>query len=128
MANFLDRIQPQLYAIFRIVLGFLFLWHGMSKLFGFPGGSHEAPAYITYVAGPIELVGGILVMMGLFSRWAAFVCSGLMAAAYWMAHGMTSVLPYTNDGEMAVLYCFAFLLISSHGSGIWSADAARSGA
>ena len=128
MASFLNRIQPHSYAMFRMVVGFLFLWHGMTKLFGFPGGASEAPAFIIYVAGPIELVGGILVMIGLFSRWAAFLCSGLMAAAYWMEHGTTSVLPYLNDGEMAAFYCFAFLLISSHGSGIWSADAARSSA
>ena len=127
MNVFLNRIQTQSYALFRIVLGFLFLWHGMSKLFGFPDAS-GAPAFVTYVAGPIELVGGILVMIGLFARWAAFLCSGLMAFAYWMAHGMTSILPYSNDGEMAVFYCFAFLLIASHGSGVWSADAARSGA
>ncbi len=128
MANFLDRIQPHAYAIFRIVVGFLFLWHGMAKLFGFPGGGSEAPAFVIYVGGPIELVGGILVMIGLFARWAAFLCSGMMAVAYWMAHGTTSFLPYSNDGEMAAFYCFAFLLVACHGSGIWSADAARSGA
>ena len=70
-------------------------------------------------------VPGILVMIGLFTGWAAFLCSGLMAAAYWMAHGTQALLPIQNMGELAVLYCFTFLYISSQGFGIWSVDAAR---
>jgi len=128
MTNFMERYQPNVYALLRIVTGFLFLWHGMQKLFGFPGEPHSGiPAFVTYIGGPIELVGGTLVMIGLFSRWAAFLCSGFMAAAYWMAHGTESLLPLLNDGEMAALYCFVFLFISTRGSGIWSLDALRSG-
>jgi putative oxidoreductase len=100
----------------------------MQLLFGFPGTVPAgAPPFVLYTAGPIELIGGILVMIGLFTRWAAFLCSGLMAFAYWMAHGLNALLPILNQGELAVLYCFAFLFISARGPGIWSADAARGG-
>ena len=78
-----------------------------------------------YVAGPIELIGGILVMIGLFTRWSAFLCSGLMAAAYWMAHGLKNLFPLLNGGELAILYCFVFLFIAARGPGIWSVDASR---
>jgi putative oxidoreductase len=126
MANFMSRFASQTYALMRIVAGFMFLWHGMQKLFGFPGEAHEgAPAFIVYGAGPIELFGGLLVMLGLFTRWAAVLCSGLMASAYWTAHGTTAFLPVLNGGELAVLYCFVFLLISAQGPGIWSLDRAR---
>jgi putative oxidoreductase len=122
----LARYEPQVYALFRIVVGFLFLWHGVQKLFGFPPSSHgDVPAFVTWVAGPIELVGGALVMIGLLGGWAAFLCSGTMAAAYFMAHQPQGLLPIQNQGEMAVLYCFAFLLIAARGSGIWSVDAMR---
>ena len=75
-----------------------------------------------YSAGTIEMVGGVLVMIGLFTRPAAFICSGTMAAAYWMAHGMNSVFPILNKGELAALFCFAFLYIAVRGAGIWSVD------
>jgi len=127
MTAFMERFGSQTYALLRIVSGLLFLWHGTQKLFGFPLEAHAgAPAHVTYVAGPIELVGGALVALGLFTRWAAFVCSGLMASAYWIAHGTKALLPIQNGGEMAALYCFVFLCISAHGSGIWSVDGARS--
>ena len=71
----------------------------------------------------MELVGGLLVMLGLFTRPGAFVCSGQMAVAYWMAHGTNTVLPIVNGGELAVLYCFTFLFISAKGAGQWSLDA-----
>lgn len=116
------------YAVLRIVSGFLFLWHGSQKLLGFPGGMPGgAPAFVLWVAGPIELIGGALIMVGLFTRWAAFVASGLMASAYWMAHGLKAPLPIQNQGELAALYCFVFLLISAQGAGIWSVDGSRSG-
>lgn len=119
----LSGYRAQTYALMRIVTGFLFLWHGMSKLFGFPTPvPAEAPAFVLYVAGPIELIGGVLVMIGLFTRWTAFLCSGLMAFAYWMAHGFKALLPVQNGGELAALYCFVLLYIAAAGAGIWSVD------
>ena len=128
MAFILDRFGKETHASLRIVAGLLFLWHGTQKLFGFPAPPPEAPAFVIYVAGSIELAGGTLVMLGLFTRQAAFMCSGLMAAAYWMAHGTNDLFPLNNHGELAVLYCFVFLFLAAHGSGIWSVDAARQGA
>ena len=128
MASFMAPFSAQLYAVMRMVFGFTFLWHGSQKLFGFPGAVPEGiPDAVLYIAGPIELFGGVLVMIGLMTRWSAFLCSGLMAAAYWIAHGTQAVLPQMNGGELAVLYCFGFLFISAHGGGIWSVDAARAG-
>jgi putative oxidoreductase len=119
----LRAYEPQTYALLRIVTGFLFLWHGMQKLFGFPGEMPPGvPAFIIWIAGPIELVGGILVMIGLFTRSAAFLASGLMAFAYWMGHGTKALLPVVNQGELAVIYCFAFLFIAARGAGIWSLE------
>ena len=121
--EFMKAREAEVYAAMRIVTGFLFLWHGMQKLFGFPGEMPPGvPAFIIWVAGPIELIGGILVMIGLFTRPAAFVSSGLMAFAYWMGHGMKALLPVQNQGELAALYCFVFLYIASRGGGIWSVD------
>ena len=126
MKPFMSSYNSQGYALMRIVVGFLFLWHGAQKLFGIPSPiPGEIPAFITYVAGPIELIGGTLVMIGLFTRRAAFLASGQMAAAYWMAHGTKAVLPIQNAGELAALYCFVFLFISTQGGGIWSIDAAQ---
>ena len=123
---FMKSFTVQTYALMRIVAGLLFLWHGTQKLFGFPvARPAELPAFVTFIAGPIELVGGTLVMMGLLTRWAAFLCSGLMAAAYWMAHGSKALFPLVNGGELAVLYCFVFLFISAQGPGVWSMDDAR---
>jgi putative oxidoreductase len=128
MKSFMSNYSSSCYALMRIVAGFLFLWHGVQKLFGFPAGMPAGvPAFITYVAGPIELVGGILIMIGLFTNYAAFLASGLMAFAYWMAHGTKALLPLQNNGELAALYCFVFLFIAAQGSGIWSVDSLRSG-
>ncbi len=125
MPPFMKPWTQQTYALMRIVTGLLFVWHGTQKLFSFPSAPPDIPAFVTYVAGPIELVGGALVMVGLFTGWAAFLCSGLMAAAYWMAHATRALFPILNGGELAALYCFIFLFISAYGSGIWSVDAAR---
>jgi putative oxidoreductase len=125
MASFMAPYSAQTYALLRIVVGFLFLWHGVQKLFGFPEGMPDGvPAHIIWVAGPIELLGGLFVMVGFLTRWSAFLCSGTMAAAYWMAHGLNAPLPIQNHGELAVLYCFAFLYIAAHGPGIWSVEGA----
>jgi len=128
MKSFMSQYSSHCYALLRIVAGFLFLWHGVQKLFGFPAAMPPGvPAFITYVAGPIELVGGILIMIGLFTNYAAFLASGLMAFAYWMAHGTKALLPLQNNGELAALYCFVFLFIASQGSGVWSVDSLRRG-
>ena len=128
MVDFMKPFAPQLYAAFRIVLGFNFLWHGAQKLLGFPPGAPEGmPAFIKFVAGPIELVGGGLILIGLMTRPAAFLCSGTMAAAYWMAHGLKAPLPIQNGGELAMIYCFAFLFVSAQGAGIWSVDGGDAG-
>jgi putative oxidoreductase len=126
MPAFIKSWDDQIYALLRIVTGLLFLWHGLQKLLGFPSAlPGEVPAFIIYGAGPIELFGGVLVMIGLLTRWAAFVCSGLMASAYWMAHGFRALFPIENQGELAALYCFVFLFIAAKGAGIWSVDASR---
>lgn len=128
MQSFMHPYASRTYALMRIVTGFLFLWHGTQKLLSVPmPPPQQLPQFVIAVAGPIELIGGTLVMIGLVTSWAAFLCSGLMAAAYWMAHGTQALLPIQNMGELAALYCFVFLYISSHGSGIWSVDAARKG-
>jgi len=124
MKPFMTAFNAHCYALMRIVAGFLFLWHGSQKLFDFPSAMPGGvPAFIIYVAGPIELIGGILIMIGLFTHWAALLASGEMAVAYWMAHGTKALLPFLNNGELAVLYCFVFLFISTQGGGIWSVDA-----
>lgn len=123
MVDFMKAYEAQSYAAMRIVTGLLFLWHGTQKLFGFPAEvPSSAPAWILYTAGPIELIGGVLVMIGLMTRPAAFLCSGTMAVAYWMAHGFQAIFPLNNGGELAALYCFVFLFIAARGPGIWSID------
>jgi putative oxidoreductase len=126
MARFMAPLSDYTYAALRVVTGLLFMFHGSQKLLGWPVPPMDGmPPFITYIAGPIELIGGALVMVGLMTRWAAFVSSGLMAAAYWMAHGTHALYPMLNGGELAIVFCFAFLYISSHGPGIWSLDAMR---
>ena len=126
MAEFMKPYNSQTYALMRIIVGLLFLCHGLSKLFHFPTAPPPgAPAFVIYGAGSIELVCGALVAVGLLTHWAAFIASGQMAVAYWLAHGTKSLLPIANQGELAVLYCFVFLFVSSQGPGIWSLDAAR---
>ncbi|MCZ6890509.1 MAG: DoxX family protein [Gammaproteobacteria bacterium] len=126
MAKFMVPFTGQTYALLRIVTGFLFLWHGAQKLFDFPTDAREGmSAFIMYGAGGIELIGGVLVMIGLFTRWTAFICCGFAAVAYWMAHGMNALLPFLNRGELITLYCFVFLYISANGSGMWAVDSLR---
>jgi len=119
---FISKYETQIYAILRLVAGFLFLWHGSQKLFAFPPAGHEMPSYIMFIAGPIEFVGGLLIMIGLFTPWVAFICSGEMAFAYWSVHGTHALLPAVNGGELAIIYCFLFLFIAARGSGVYSAD------
>jgi len=120
--SILANKEPQAYALVRIVTGFLFIFHGSQKLLNFPKEFTYDLSPLMIAAGGIELIGGILVMIGLFTRPTAFVCSGTMAVAYWMAHGMRDVFPMLNGGELAAMYCFVFLFIAAKGPGIWSLD------
>lgn len=120
--NFLDKYQEETYALLRIVSGFLFIWHGTQKLFNIPADFPYPLSPLMYAAGTIEMIGGALVMLGLLTRPAAFICSGTMAVAYWMVHGMNHFFPILNGGELAALFCFVFLFIAARGPGIWSLD------
>ena len=125
MEKVLGKFSPSIYALLRIVAGLLFAQHGAQKLFGALGGETVQLASRMGLAGVIELVGGLLIALGLFASLAAFVASGEMAAAYFIAHAGNALFPIQNRGELAVLYCFLFLYIASRGPGVWSVDAAR---
>jgi putative oxidoreductase len=126
MAKFMAPYEKYTYAALRIVAGLLFFFHGAQKLLNWPlPATPDMVPFVIYVAGPIELLGGILVMIGLMTRWAAFISSGLMAGAYWMAHAPHSLYPIINKGDFAIMFCFAFLYIAARGPGIWSVDAMR---
>jgi putative oxidoreductase len=118
---------PRLRSVLRIVTGFLFLFHGTQKLFGYPPGEHGPVELMSLMgfAGVLEFVGGVLLLLGLFTRPVAFILSGLMAVAYFMAHASQGLLPIQNGGELAVLYCFVFLYFAAAGAGPWSVDAVR---
>jgi putative oxidoreductase len=122
MATFLRPLERPISEGFRIITGLLFLQHGLQKLFGMFGGSTPAEPLL-WAAGAIELCGGALVAAGLFTRWAAFFSSGAMAAAYFFVHAPHGFWPIVNKGELAVLYCWAFLMIATRGPGPWSLDA-----
>ncbi len=127
MEKWLGRYALQLYAIMRVVVGLLFSLHGMQKLFGWFGGVQgEAVPLVSLfgLAGILEFLGGLLVALGLFTGIVAFILSGEMAVAYFMAHFPRGFWPIVNEGELAVLYCFVFLYMASRGSGVWSIDAA----
>jgi putative oxidoreductase len=128
MREFLDSWSPRVLSVLRIVTGFLMLWHGSQKLFGFPpspqgGGGGSLPP-LMLVAGIIEFFGGVLFLIGLLTRPVAFLLSGTMAVAYWMAHGLSGkgFLPLLNGGELAALYTFVFLYFVFAGPGPWSVD------
>jgi putative oxidoreductase len=120
---------PRILGILRIIIGFLFLQHGTAKLLGTP---HIAMfdglqlVSLMGLAGILELVGGLLILAGLFTRPTAFILSGEMAVAYFMAHAPHGFLPILNQGELAVVYCFVFLYLSVAGAGAFSLDAMRS--
>jgi putative oxidoreductase len=119
---------PRLLSVLRIVAALLFLLHGTQKLFGLPplAGGAQGPALfsIVWIAGLLELVLGVLLLIGLFTRAAAFVASGEMAFAYFIAHAPRNVFPTLNGGDAAILYCFVFLYLAASGGGAWSLDAA----
>jgi len=124
MDRWLGSHSERLYALFRLVVGLLFACHGAQKLFGAFGGTKMTGVPMMLAAAIIEFAGGLLVAIGLFTSWAAFLASGEMAAAYFMAHAKGGFWPIVNKGELAVLYCFAFLYIAARGSGPYSLDAA----
>lgn len=123
MNDSVARFAPYAFALLRIVVGVLFAVHGSQKLFGVPGDQPPmALASLMGVAGIIEFAGGLLIAIGLLTRFAAFIASGTMAVAYFMAHAPKGTLPIINQGELAVVYCFVFLYIWAHGPGVWSID------
>lgn len=123
MNEFWTIWQPKILSVLRIMAGFMFFWHGSQKMLNFPPSERPMElSGVTLVAGILELGGGILIFFGLFTRWTAFILSGLMAVAYFMAHGLNAFLPIVNRGELAVLYCFVFLYLFFAGGGSWSLD------
>jgi putative oxidoreductase len=113
-------------SLLRIVAAVLFLQHGTGKLIDFPPiGMHPPVMSLYWFAGVIEIIGSLLLIVGLASRLAAFLLSGEMAIAYWMVHAPVSTFPLLNHGESAILFCFIFLAIAANGPGPWSLDAAR---
>jgi putative oxidoreductase len=126
MDKALAPFRPHLYALLRITAGFLFFQHGLPKLLG--GFGRDAPVELMSqlgLAGVIEVVGGALIALGLFTSPVAFVASGQMAVAYFQAHAPRGFWPIANGGELAALYCFVFLYFAAVGSGKWSIDAMR---
>jgi len=123
MDRWLGRHAERLYALLRIVAGILFACHGAQKLFGALGGTAMTSNPMMLAAGLIEFGGGLLIAIGLFTSWAAFLASGEMAAAYFMVHAKGGFWPIVNKGEPAVVYCFLFLYIAARGSGPYSVDA-----
>jgi len=124
----LGKFSPQIYALMRIAIGLLFAQHGGQKILGLFGGMGDdgataAVGSMMFFAGLIELVGGLLIAVGFKADYAAFLSSGQMASAYFMAHAGRALMPIQNRGELAVVYAFIFLYIASKGSGVWSVDA-----
>ena len=121
----LERYQKQVIAVFRIVIGFLFCCHGAAALFGVLGTKQsELFAWPSWWAAAIQFAGGALVLIGLGTRYAALLCSGSMAYAYFTVHQVDALLPVQNGGEKAALFCFAFLLIAFLGNGAWAVERA----
>lgn len=118
--------SPRMLSVLRIVAALIFMAHGTQKLLGFPASDFSPAAFsLPWIAGVLELFGGALLVVGLFTRPVAFVLSGLMACAYWMAHAPQNFFPTVNGGDAAILYCFVFLYIVFAGPGPWSLDARR---
>lgn len=127
-ASSISSWQPRGLAVLRIVTGLTFLAHGVVKLFGFPEGAEpgrQALMSLMGVAGILEFGGGLLIILGLFTRPVAFVLSGMMAVAYFMAHFPQSFYPAVNHGDAAILFCFIFLYLVTSGPGAWSLDGLR---
>lgn len=123
----LDPYRPHALALLRIVAALIFMEHGTQKILGFPASANGgSPALLSLggIAGILELIGGALLAIGLFTRPVAFLLSGQMAVAYWIAHAPRSFFPVLNGGDAAILYCFVFLLLVFAGPGAWSVDGA----
>ena len=119
MNGILARVGPYVYTLLRIVAGLLFACHGAQKLFGVLGGNRVPILSEFGLAGVIELAGGLMIAVGMFTSLIAFICSGEMAAAYFKSHAPKAFLPIQNGGELAVLFCFLFLYIAARGTGKW---------
>jgi putative oxidoreductase len=120
---------PRVLGLLRIVTALLFMEHGSQKLFGFPPSDHGSPEMLSLIwfAAVLEFIGGFFILIGLFTRPIAFLLSGEMAFAYWMAHAPKSFYPALNGGDAAILFCFVFLYLAFRGAGAFSVDGARSG-
>jgi len=125
LSSIFSKGSPRLLSIMRIVTAMLFMQHGAQKLFGFPGEQATPPIELFSLlgmAGVLEFFGGLLILVGFFTRFAAFILSGQMAVAYFMAHAPKGFWPVLNGGELAVLYCYVFLYLAVAGGGSWSLD------
>jgi len=120
--NFLSANKERIYAVMRIVIGILFISHGIQKTGAIISGHLPLSNILLVIAAFIELFGGLLIIIGWHTDWAAFISSGLMAVAYFYSHAGKGIIPLLNGGEKAVFYCFVFLFIAVYGSGIWSID------
>jgi putative oxidoreductase len=128
MDSFCQTWSPRVLSVLRIMTALLFLQHGTAKYLGFPPvAAFDDLQFLSLLgaSGVLELVGGVLMLIGLFTRPVAFILSGFMAVAYFLAHASQGFYPLLNQGELAVLYCFVFLYLSVAGGGAWSLDAAR---
>ena len=122
----LSTYRPQMLAVLRIMAALLFIAHGTSKLFGWPSAGMQPPLFSLFgLAAVLELVGGLLLVLGLFTRPVAFILAGEMAVAYFMAHAKGDFFPINNGGESAILFCFIFLYLALAGGGAWALDNAR---
>lgn len=123
MFDRLSAYTPQALAALRIIAALLFIAHGSQKLLGFPAAEFSPPMFsIFWFAGIIELVAGVMILVGFFTRPAAFIASGTMAVAYWMAHAPSNFFPVNNGGDAAILFCFVFLFLVFAGPGAWSVN------
>src|SRR4029077_4771441 len=133
VTTFLKNWEPRMLSVLRIMVGLLFMQHGLQKLFDFPPAANPRPyvlmSLVPGLAGILEGVGGLLITIGLFTRLVAFILSGQMAFAYFMSHAPRGFFPITNGGnagELAIVYCFVFLYFFFVGAGVWSLDQLRS--
>jgi putative oxidoreductase len=127
MITTLNAWQPRMLSILRMVTGLIFLLHGSQKLLNFPPGTTPQPPLMSLfgLGSVLELFGGLLILVGLFTRPVAFILAGEMAVAYFMFHQPRNLFPTLNGGDAAILYCFIFLYLVTAGAGPWSLDAAR---